>query len=189
VDAVTLAQSPKVEHLFKPIGGKEKALEFLAGSEALEARKILELHDRLNLAQKAAVPFEAYCCSAGISPKRAFGIVCEEASDQSAKAVDLLAKVRHPEVLEATIDNALRASGVRDREMIHKAQGFVPVPKTSVTNFFGRVDARTQTANVAVLPPVEDGVRRLSDRFNDALDAAAPVRMIEATEEDEEEEE
>lgn len=180
-----LAGSPKIEHLFKSIGGSEKVIEFLAGSEEPEARAIVELRRRLNRDQAKAVPFEAYCIAANVPTKKMFGIIAAEAADQSAKATSLLADATHPMVVEATVKNALDPLGSKDREMLHKAKGFVPIPKTAVT-FVKNMDARQQT-QVNVLPPVEDAVRRLSDRFNNGMDVPAlppPQDIIDAEEEE-----
>ena len=170
--------SPRIEHLFKGIGGKEKVFVYLAGSEEPEARKLLELRSRLTRDQRKAVPFEAYCIAAEVSTKKMFGIISQEVVDQSAKATELLAKARHPEVVEATIRSALTLTGDKDRKMLHQAQGFVPIPKTAVTNVFGNIDARRQKVDVAVLPPVEDGIRKLSDRFNSGLSLPPPVEAV-----------
>lgn len=185
VDPVAVSESPRIEHLFRGIGGQAKVLEFLAGSEEPEARDIVKLRARLTAAQAKAVPFEAYCVAAGVSTKKMFGIIAAEAADQSVKASQLLSKAMHPEVVKATIDNALHPLGTKDREMLHKAEAFLPIPKTSVTFIKGNVDARTQTQNVAVLAPVEDSSRRLTDRFNERM--TIPAIAAPAVDSDEEE--
>lgn len=185
----SLSASAKIEHLFKGIGGPEKVIEFLAGSEEPEARAVVELRGRLNKEQAKAVPFEAYCVAAKIPTKKMFGIIAAEAADQSAKATALLADATHTKVVEATVKNALHPLGTKDREMLHKAKGFVPIPKTAVT-FVKNLDARQQTATV-VLQPVEDTVRRLSDRFNSGMEMPAlpPAQEIIDVEEEETEDE
>jgi hypothetical protein len=178
---------PRIEHLFKGIGGQSKVLEYLAGSEEPEARAVLAMRDRLSYAQAGAVPFEAYCVAAKISTKKMFGVISQEVMTQSSAATMLISKAAHPKVVEATIARAMGPLGTADARMLHQAEGFVPVPKNSITHIHGNVDARTQTANVAVLPPVEDNVRRLSDRFNSAM--VAPPAQIAAAFEDEEDDE
>ena len=185
-----LDNCPKIEHLFKGIGGRQQVFEYLSGSEEPDARKILDLRKRLSGKQIAAVPFEAYCLAAGISPKKMFGIVAAEVLDQEAKAKQIMVAAKHTQVVEATIESALDPEfGSADRRMMHQATGFVPVPKNSITHIHGNqtIDQRSQATMIAVLPPVEDTVRRLADRFNDrvldikALPAPAPIE-----EEDEE---
>jgi hypothetical protein len=178
----------RIEHLFKPIGGQRKVWEILEGSEEPDARRLVDLWRRLTKAMQAVVPFEAYCVAAGLATKKAFALVAAETMEQSAKATELLAKASHPAVVEATVQAALKPLGTHDRKMLHQAAGFVPVPKTSVTNFFGGVsiDQSQQTANVAVLPPIEQSVRGLSSRFNDMAALPASAEIIEGDEENEE---
>lgn len=167
-----LELSPKIEHLFKGIGGQERIFEYLGGSEDKDARTLLDLRKRLNERQRRHVPFEAYCIAAGLSVKKVFGLISAEAMDQEEMAKQLLFRVRHTEVLQATIDNALDPLGSTDRNMLHKAAGFVPVPKNTVTFVRGNQinDSRqVNTSSITVLPPVEDSIKRLGDRFNEKL--------------------
>ena len=161
-----IREVPRIEHLFKAIGGKLRVMEFLEGSEEPEARKVVELRAKLSQLQAKAVPFEAYCIAAGVTTKKMFGVIAQEVAEQSSLAMTLLSKARRTDVVKAAIDAAVLPLGSADRKLVLQAEGYAPVPKTNVTNIHGNVDNRTQTANVAVLPPVEDSVRRLSDRFN-----------------------
>lgn len=186
IDAQAVLDSPRIEHLFKGIGGQRQVFEYLSGSEEPEARKLIELRGRLNQKQADAIPFEAYCVAAGISVKKMFGIIAAETADQSAKATMLLSKSRHPEVLQATIDNALTPFGDKDRKMLHQAEGYVPVPKTSVTHFHAHVDQRTTAQAATALPPPEDSIKALSARFAtiEVPALAAPVEVDDEREDD-----
>lgn len=181
---------------FSPRGiaaDRARILEYLAGSEEPEARKILEYYKRLPGYVAKLLPIEAFCVAAGVSTKKAFGLIAQETIDQSGKAGALLARAAHPQVVQATIEQALTPAGVQDRKFLHQSQGFLPLPKTQVLNVYGNaaIDQRRQTANVAVLPPVEDSIRRLSDRFNDVMMAPAiaalppPEDIIDAEEDEE----
>src|SRR5208337_3496433 len=151
-----------------------------------ESRKVLELRTRLNRRQQDAIPFEAYCVAAGVSTKTMFGIICEEVMEQSGAARELVVNASRGAVIQAAIKSAKMVSGTKDREMLFKHDKFLPVPKN--TAIFGNVDARQQTLNVAVLPPVEEGIRRISDRFNTEL-SAPPARVVEAEAEEVEDDE
>ncbi len=160
---------PRIEHMFKGIGGKTRVLEYLAGSEEPEAREIVKLHERLTKTQAAAIPFEAYCVAAKIPTKKMFGIVAAEVADQGDKAMRLLVKGSKEAIMGAAIKMAKNPLGEADRKMIMQAEGYAPVPRTSITNIHGGIDARNQTQNVALLPSAEENVKRLSDRFNAAI--------------------
>jgi hypothetical protein len=178
-----LAETPRITHLLRPIGGSRKVFEYLSGSEKTEARKILELRIRLNKRQQAAVPFEAYCVAAGVSTKTMFGIISEEVMEQSGKARELIVNASRQDVIQAAVESAKTMTGTKDREYLLKHDGFLPLPKS--TTVFGNVDNRKQTANVVVLPPVEVGIKRISDRFNTDL-SAPPVRVVEEVESEDE---
>lgn len=168
----SLDDTPKIHHLLSPIG-YHRIWEYLSGSEEDDAKALLAVHKQLNRSQREAVPFEFYCVAAGLSVKKVFGLIAAEAMEQEDRAKQLLFRVRHTEVLQATIDSALDVElGAADRKMLHQAANFVPVPKNSVTFIRNQnnVDNRLQGATVTtVLPPVESTIRRLGDRFNDRV--------------------
>jgi hypothetical protein len=173
---------PKIRHLCKPVGNCAAILDYLSHSEEPEAVAVCQKAKAVPRTTLAVVPIEALCAAAGVSPKKLFGIIAQEVSDQSAKATALMSKAMHPRVLEATIDAALLPDGTADRKIIHQAEQYLPVPKTSVT-FAKHIDARTQTQNVAILRPLEDSMKRLSDRF---LEIAPPAPVIQEENENEE---
>lgn len=180
ITAEQVTASPRIEHLFKQIGGKAKVFEYLSGSEEPEARRACELYSILKGKHRKVVPFEAYCVAAKVSVKKMFGIISEEVMDQSSKVSTLLSAAKHPEVVEATIEGALQPHGQVDRKMLHLARGFVPVPKNNVTYVRGNLDQSThQTANIAVLPPVENTIKILSDRFNVGLPVPPALPPVE----------
>ena len=177
VTAARVNALPRISHLLKPAGNTADIVEYLRHSEEPDAVAVCSQADRLIkysgakhyvLLEVASV--EALCAAAGVSPKKLFGIIAAEVAEQSAQATALLSKAMHPKVLEKTIQYAMKPDGMADRKMIHQAEQYLPVPKTSVT-FAKHIDARTQTQNVAILKPLEDSMKRLSDRF---LEMAPP---------------
>ena len=168
VDPDEVASQPKIEHLFRDIGGVIRVFEYLEGSEEPEARRILEARNRLSVRQAAVLPFEAFCVAAKVPTKKAFGVISQEVMEQGAKASALIARARHPEVVQYTVEQALTPAGTQERKMLHLAAGMLPQPKGNVTVFGGvAIDSRNQQVNVSVLPPVEDSAKRLADRFGE----------------------
>jgi len=177
ISAARVNALPRISHLLKPAGNTAQIVEYLRHSEEPDAVAVCAQADRLIkyvgakrhvLLEAASV--EALCAAAGVSPKKLFGIIAAEVAEQSAQATALLSKAMHPKVLEKTIQYAMKEGGMADRKMIHQAEQYLPVPKTSVT-FAKHIDARTQTQNVAILKPLEDSMKRLSNRF---LEMAPP---------------
>lgn len=184
VKAEELEDCPKIEHLITPIG-HQRIFEYLSGSDDEDAKALLKVRKMLNEKQQRAVPMEVYCVAAGLSTKKVFGLICAEAMDQEEKAKQLLFRVRHTEVVNATIESAMDLEfGSQDRKMLHLAGGFLPTPKNSIT--FVRqqnVDNRLQGATIVqALPPPEDTIRRLGDRFNDKV---MDIKVIPSAEIDE----
>jgi hypothetical protein len=189
---------PRISHVLRRAGSKDRIFELLAGSEEADARKIVQLVGVHGIARWRRLPLEVWALATGITTKRLFGLVAQELFDTSRQEGLLMAASRHPDVVQAATDSALQDHGVRDREMLFKHNGFLPVPKTSFINApGGRVnvgDHQTHnTQQVAVLAPMEGDVRKLSDRFNlDIIGARAeeppPVTALLDVSEDEFEE-
>lgn len=192
VTEADVAALPQISHLTKVVGKTPVLIEYLSGSENEDARKVVLEASKLTVSALTQIPIEALCAAAKVSTKRLFGILSEEVMEQGERATKLLAQASHPRVVKKTIDVAMTADGTPERKMLLQASGFLPSAQKHVTQFFGRteIDARAQAAlpQTAVLPPVEDSVRRLSDRFLSAAPAqiAAP-EVVDAEMEDIEE--
>ncbi len=171
--------APKIHHLLRDSEILDRVFEYLEGSEEPEARKILAARERVSDSLASILPFEAFCVAAGVTTKKAFAVISGEVMDQSAKASALIARSKHPEVVQYTIDQALTPAGAQERKMLHQSAGFLPMAKGAV-NMFGNVsiDNSVKTQNVAVLPPVEDGVKRMADRFGEMLVVEAAAETI-----------
>lgn len=170
VDPGDVAASPKIEHMLKDGGVLKDVWRYLGGSDEKDARAILAARDSLSTAHAAALPFEAFCLAAGVPPKKAFGIITAEVFDQNEKASLLLASARHADVVNATVSAAVQPHGSSERKMLLQHSGFVPSPSVNVAIGKNAVignQTNSQTNQVAVLPPVEDFARRMSDRFNE----------------------
>jgi hypothetical protein len=183
---------PKIEHLFKGIGGKAEVFNYIAGSEDPRARRITELRTKLTAEQSRVVPFEAFCVAIGASTKEIFGLIAQETFEQSRKASLLLRDAGMAEVVGAAIRQAKTPAGSQERRMMLQSGAMLPMSKTVIMPVHGdvNVDNRQQidnrTTQVAVLPPAEDITRRVSDRFN-AINAIAHPMLPEPLDADEEE--
>ena len=190
VDEYSLEAMPKIEHLLDGIGGRRKVFTYLEGSEDPIAREILKLKKRLSPAEAKVVPLEAYCVAAKITSKKLFGLIASEVHSQETMAKAVLFAAKHSEVVEASLMFALHPDGDSDRKMLHQAAGFVPVPKNSITHIHGNQINRSesQVTQIAVLPSVEDTVKRLGDRFNEKIIDVIPIAALPAPEEEDEDE-
>ena len=121
-----------------------------------------------------------------MTTKRMIGLIQEEVFEQTRIASALMARSAHPDVVKATVMSAMTLDGARDREMLHKHEGFLPQTKGSTVVFGGAtIDARVQTVN-AILPPAEESVKRLNDRFAEMETPKALPEPIDAEVDEEE---
>lgn len=184
VSADEIAAAPKISHVLEAAKIKDP-WEYIEGSEQPEARALLAVRARLSKRQAGTLEFEAFCVAAKISPKKALAMLTMEVFDQAGKASALLAASQHPAVTEATIQAALSPLGTPERKMLHLHAEFLPVPKTSIINVRGNHAVIGGEQKNLVLPPVEEGIRRLGDRFNQRAIAPAPVAPVPLIVEDE----
>lgn len=187
-----VSAQPQVSHILKKVGGKMKILEFLRGSSEPEARKILALVDDLGaVGGWTKLPMEAFAVAAGLSTRRFLELVSGEVFMQSGQSSALLAAAAHPKVVDRTVKDALEPGAVGSQKLLHQHAGFLPQPKTQFVSMSGGTlvsgDQKSQTVNVTqALPALEDGVKRLSDRFNRGLGQRAlpEPEILDAEEED-----
>jgi hypothetical protein len=91
----------------------------------------------------------------------------------------MLAALWHPRVVEKTIEMALTDEGIADRNALHRATGFTPLPKGSTTIVNVQQNAQGHVPGTCVhVPRPEDTIRRLAMAFNEArqTQTAPPVR-------------
>jgi hypothetical protein len=162
-------------------------LELLQWSEDPEARKVLQKYVSIPESYRRLLPAEAYCCAAGVSPLRILGVVTSVAVQLGTQASAILAAVWHPRVVEKTIEMALTDEGIADRNALHRATGFTPLPKgsTTIVNVQQNAQGRVPVNGLAA-PRPEDMIRRLSAAFNARRMRSAPplTDVVNATGED-----
>jgi hypothetical protein len=173
---------PRISHILSALpGGVDKAVEYMRGSGEAEVRKWLIVYDSIPVSMRGLVPFEAYCLAANLTTKRVLELVTGACFEQSDAAASLIAKSAKPDVVAATVRGALSRRGTHDRKMMHLHEGFIPVPKTSITNVRGDViqDNRTAVISVGELGGVESKMARIGSRYNDRLGISGDQRLIE----------
>ena len=192
VTPIDVALVPRIEHLFRGLGGKQKVFEYLAGSEEKEARAIVDLRAKVTPEQARVLPFEAFCVAAGVTTKRMIGLIQEEVFAQSRVAASILKDSSIPDIVKVTLRQAKTIAGTQEKRMLLQSGGVLPLPKTVVMPVYGNLNVdqsqKTQINQVAVLPPVEHTVQRLSDRFNER-NPTVMLALTEPTEGEEDESE
>ena len=178
IEEIDVLGVAKITPILQKANVLPKVWDYLSMSSEETARKLVAMKDRLSTkAQVNSVPFEAFCVAAGVETKKALALITAEVYSATEQSALLMASAAHPDIVKATIAAAKHPTGGRERDMLLKHSGFVPVPKTSVVHVHGgrnQIGEQQNTQNVlAVLPPIESVVRSMSDRFNDKLAIAA----------------
>lgn len=175
-----LKQLAKAVDAMNPAEGAPKfsPIYFLRCSDAPEARKFLDVYDSLPNVVRKAVPIEAFCAAASISPLRLLEIIAGTAWRLSASTSTIMHAMAQPKVVKKSIDVALTDEGIADRTILHKAAGFLPMPRNQTTV---NVNQNNNTAQVvAPTPPPEKTIRTMVDRFNEGrlLTPASDIPVV-----------
>lgn len=191
VDADEVKRQPQISAqlglIYRALRSKNMPLDpvyYLRASDTPEAHQIIDAYYSLATPLRKLLPLEAFCLKAGVPTMRAMELITITAMRFGLQSSAIIAHLAHPEVVQATIDDAvgdnpdLRAQA---QTLLHKATGFLPQPRGNKTNIVVTQNAQTsataQTANV-LAPPPEATIRRLVDRFNDGHTLPAPSAPI-----------
>jgi hypothetical protein len=128
----------KIEPLLRrTIGPRLKVMETLKFSSDPSARSLLDKYLAIPPTVRCQLPIEAICLAARVDPTQILGCLILAARDASRAESALKTAMEHPAVIDSTVRSAklIGPDGVKDREMMHKAVGWLPTPKGSVYNF------------------------------------------------------
>jgi hypothetical protein len=106
----------------------------------------LKQYDGVSEVDRKRLPIEAYAIAAKLDLTRLLGAIMLALREQSANKVKMIALTAHPHVTRASVKYALKENGVRDRQMVHQALGFLAPPQGQTIN-----------VNLPGFPGPEDG--------------------------------
>ena len=156
-------------------------LYYLKASASDAARKILDLYYSLPRDQRNLVPLEGYALAACELSTHVLDIITQSVAMFSRQQSAIIAAANHPSVVDKTVEMALTDEGIEDRNVLHKAMGFLPSPRgpSTIVNVAANASAKAESSpQIAVVaPPPEQTIRRLVDRFNEGPRAALPAAM------------
>jgi hypothetical protein len=154
-------------------------------SDLPDAQAVANLYLSLEPEVARKLPIEAYCYAAKISPGRVFEMLTAVLVRQGANAMTLITAVWTPRLVEKSVEMGLRDDGVKDREMMYKATGFLPTPKGSQTIVNVSQNA-TVAPTIVQAPSPESTISRLAAAFNEARGLPPPQEAIEVSSSEEE---
>lgn len=180
IDRARVAEAPRVT---PQLGKITKMLEqlglnlprdlyyYLAASDHPDAREIIRVRNSIPRVFAKLLPVEAFCIAASVPTTRVPEMIVVAAMRMGVQASSMIAAMAHPTVVKQTVKMALTDGGVDDREMLHKATGFLPQPRGAQTqiNVHTQANAASQAEAKAAsvsAPAPESAIKRLSERLN-----------------------
>lgn len=146
---------------------------YLQASDSPDARAILAARSSIPKTFAKLLPIEAFCIAASVPTTRVPELIVVAAMRMGVQASSMIAAMAHPAVVKKTVEVALTDGGVEDRQVLHKATGFLPAPRGAQTqiNISSNAQAHAAAASSAQslsveAPPVESAIKRLSERLN-----------------------
>lgn len=120
----------------RSLGGLPVVLDAMRLSADPVIVRFIERYDQMNKSFKAIVPWEAVAQLAGLNVRELLGAIIVALRERSTIEVKIAALTSYPAVTQATVQSAmiLGPDGVRDRQMVHQALGFLPTPKGQTIN-------------------------------------------------------
>lgn len=134
VDPDDVALCPPITSILSnAAGGIETVIAAMRFSDDIQIEKLLTVYDDALPEERRLLPLEAFCVKAEVDVPALLGAAILALGIQSANTVKIIAATSHPQVMQASVRNALKPGGYRDRQQIHTAMRFLPQPKGATT--------------------------------------------------------
>jgi hypothetical protein len=140
-------------------GGRNDLLHLAEGCEDPKVQAVLTEWNAMSPHGRRKTKIENICEGVGITPGEFLGRVAQHAHDTGLDLSKLILGVSHPRVLAASVKQAMRADGFKDREMLMKSSGFMPTPSGPTINNNVRAQAAVVADPVRGLMPLESEMR------------------------------
>lgn len=170
-----LAGVPIITHILKQSeGGLPEVIECLRGSSDEIAQKFIDKYDEVAKSDlvNGRVRVEHICVACDIDTADLLATATKAIFTQKKVTSALKLASAHPKLVDKSIQMGLQDKGVKDREMMHSAIGFLPQSSNN-TNFFRKVvvnhlenPERAQEVEIPVTedcPSMEDDILGLTD--------------------------
>lgn len=132
VDRQALAQAPQFTKVLEVAkGGLPVVLEAMRLSTHPTICLFVEKYDSLSEHYRKILPWEAIAIMAGVDIPKLLGATILALREHGANMVKVIAITNHPDTVLARVRQAKKPSGVRDRNALDTALGFLPRPKNT----------------------------------------------------------
>lgn len=143
--------------IYRHVGGVPAAIEAarLVAEKDERFKLLVFTYDECAESDKHKLKLEVLCGQAAITQGDFIGMTMSAMHERNLDIGNMIASAAHPRVIEATIENATKANGFMDRQMLHQHSGFIPTAK---------------------------GMTIINDNSRKTLNAGSPMQQIPATE-------
>lgn len=121
-------------------------------------KAFVDAWDLLSPSDQEKVPLEQICAAVGISAAEFVGELARGAYRWNMDVSTLIAMVSQPAIIDKMTEFAMEPDGHKDREMLLKSSGFLPLPKGARTTIHVSAQAAAVAATENGLPSFEDDV-------------------------------
>ena len=142
-------------------------------SQDAEARRLWSAYSAVPPSFRRLLRPECFCLVARVHPMRALELVTAAAVHEGLQAAAILSAVWMPRLVEKSAEMGLKDEGVKDREFMFRATGFLPAPKASQTIVNVQQNA-TATPAIVPLSSPESSIAMLARAFNEARQTMPP---------------
>ena len=136
-----------------------QSIDYLRNSSREEAKKILDVVDRLEEEDLAELPIDYLFAAASVDAQVAIELLCGAVYAQRGNIATLVNALAHSDLMKKSIEFAKEPENFNDRRLMLQIAGSAPVPKTAITNLTVRGNVNTQINNQ--VPRLEDVTRNV----------------------------
>lgn len=150
--------------VYRHVGGVPAAIEAarLVAEKDERFKMLVYTYDECPESSKEKLKLEVLCSQYSITQGDFIGMTMSAMHERNLDIGNMIASASHPRIVEATVENATRANGFMDRQMMHQHSGFIPTAKgTSITIDNSKKVLNAGGAPVQQIPGAEGGAARL----------------------------
>ena len=141
---------PSISYFLKDITPDE-CIEALLCDDSPEALKFNALYNSLAPSDRGYLALEELAVLAGVNPRELVQTITGALYSQTHERQKAIVLRNQPKIVQKTIKLALTNRGVKDRDMFHRATGFLPMAKGAQTTI--NLNQQNNTNNEAPAQP------------------------------------
>ncbi len=152
-------------------GGRRQFMELAHHTPKLDPKlgPIVADWDRMKPALRNVADLDALCEAYGVDPTHFIGVVCEAELKFRGSVSILVAALKMPAVVAASVRTAKKKTGVADRKMLFEHAGFLPVPRGKQIRMLNHAVIKTEENKGCgdPLPSFESTVAEIEELLRD----------------------